>query len=225
MHKKILLIVSVIYIVLGIGSLSAKAKVEKMPKSFVDVAVLIPSAVYDIRYFGTDNFVGAKVDGYEAAKCLLTKKAAEKLAEVEKDLELFGYKLRIYDCYRPQAAVDHFIRWGENAKDTKTKARYYPDFNNKADLFNGYIAKKSGHTRGSVIDLTIDGLDMGTPFDLLGMQSNTAYPKISKQARANRLLLKTVMEKHGFENYDKEWWHYKFAKEPYPKKYFNFPVR
>lgn len=203
--------------------LFANPKQEKMPKSFVDVQTVIPNAYYDIRYFGTDNFVGAKVDGYKAPKCFLTKKAATALAGVETELEQFGFKLRLFDCYRPQMAVDHFIRWAADTKDTKTKARHYPNVD-KGNLFNGYIAAKSGHTRGSVVDLTIDNLDMGTSYDFLGEQSNTAYPKISKQAGINRLMLKAIMEKHGFENYDKEWWHYKLKKEPYPKKYFNFPV-
>jgi len=208
------------------GSLFAKeGQVEKRPKDFVDVAMVVPGAIYDIRYFGEDNFTGARVDGYEAPKCILTKKAASALADVAAEMKRFGLKLRIFDCYRPQMAVDRFIRWAEDPKDTKTKAKYYPNVD-KRDLFeDGYIAERSGHTRGSTLDLTIDGLDMGTGFDFFGERANTEYAKIPKHARANRLLLKTLMKKAGFEGYDKEWWHFKLQKETYPDKYFNFPVK
>ena len=205
--------------------LAQTAKDEKRPSSFVDVQTLIPNAVYDIRYFGTDNFVGARVDGYEAPKCFLTKPAAKALVGVAADLESLGLKPIIFDCYRPQRAVNHFSRWAADIKDAKTKSKYYPNVDKRNLFKEGYIAAKSGHTRGSVVDLTIDGLEMGTGFDFFGESTATIYSKIPQQARANRLLLKALMEKHGFENYDKEWWHYKLKAEPYPKKYFNFEIK
>lgn len=194
------------------------------PKDFVDIKTVVPEVVVEARYFGAHNFVGAKIDGYNAPKCLLAEKAAEALKDVQSELSPFGLTLRIYDCYRPQMAVDHFARWAEDIKDTKTKKEFYPNVN-KGTLFkDGYIAHRSGHSRGATIDLTIDGLDMGTLFDLFSPLSNTADAKVATKSRANRLLLKTLMDKHGFKNYDKEWWHYTLEKEPYPKTYFNFAV-
>lgn len=194
------------------------------PKDFVDIKTIAPEVIVEARYFGDHNFVGTKIDGYNAPKCLLAKKAAEALKAVQTDLSPFGLTLRIYDCYRPQTAVDHFARWAADLKDTKAKKEFYPDVN-KSELFkDGYIAIRSGHSRGATVDLTIDGLDMGTPFDFFSPLSNTINGKVDPAARANRLLLKTMMEKHGFNNYDREWWHYTLKKEPYPKTYFNFAV-
>lgn len=224
MRKKIIFLTACAMLICGISSAEKRAE-EGMPRDFVDVAAVISDAVYDIRYYGTDNFVGARVDGYEAPKCILTKKAAAALAGVAADLKPFGFKLRIYDCYRPQMAVDHFVRWAADINDTKMKKKYYPKVDKRNLFKDGYIASKSGHTRGAVVDLTIDGLDMGTGFDFFSERSHTANSSVPRRARVDRLLLKSLMEKRGFENYDKEWWHYKLKDEPYPDRYFNFPVR
>lgn len=213
--------------VIGLSLLSSivwAADPNIKPKDFVDIKTIAPEVTVEARYFGYHNFVGTKIDGYNAPKCLLAKKAAEALKNVQSELVTFGLTLRIYDCYRPQMAVDHFARWADDLKDTKTKKEFYPNVD-KNNLFkDGYIAHRSGHSRGATVDLTIDGLDMGTPFDFFGPFSNTANAKLGPQARANRLLLKAVMEKHGFNNYDKEWWHYTLIKEPHPKTYYNFAV-
>jgi D-alanyl-D-alanine dipeptidase len=197
----------------------------KAPTNFVDVHEVIPSAVINMRYFGTDNFVGARVDGYKAPVCLLTKDAAAALKAVADEIAPFGLKLHIYDCYRPQKAVDHFARWAADIGDVKTKKKYYPDVDKRNLFKDGYIAEKSGHSRGSTVDLTIDGLDMGKYFDFFGDISATAYANIPQAERDNRLLIKAVMEVHGFVNYAKEWWHYTLKDEPYKKKYFNFDVQ
>jgi len=192
------------------------------PRDFVDVKSVVPDIIVDMRYFGTHNFVGAKIDGYDAPKCLLTDKAAEALKEVQAELRDFGLTLHIYDCYRPQMAVDRFARWAADTKDTKMKKEFYPTVDKKNLFKDGYIAVKSSHSRGSTLDLGIDGLNMGTPFDLFDPLSHTLSGKVGPEARANRLLLKSLMERHGFKNYEMEWWHYTLAKEPYPKTYYNF---
>jgi len=190
----------------------------------VNIEDAAPSVVVDMRYASDNNFVGTKVDGYRKAICLLTPQAAASLASVQEDLSSMGLSLKIHDCYRPQRAVDHFVRWAKNA-DQSTKPAYYPNVE-KSELFDlGYIAEKSGHSRASTIDLTIDGLDMGAPYDLFDPVSHTASGAVPAQARANRLLLKSVMEKHGFQNYEKEWWHYTLTEEPYKDQYFNRPVK
>ncbi len=194
-------------------------------KHFVDVQEVDPTIQTEIRYYGENNFVGKRIKGYEAPKCLLTKEAAAALAEAQKDLKKRGLSLKMYDCYRPQRAVNHFERWAKDLNDQKMKPVFYPNVDKK-DLFKeGYIASRSSHSRGSAVDLTIDGLDMGSPYDFFDPISHTANPKIKGKARRNRLLLKKVMERHGFKNYEKEWWHYFFNNEPFPNRYFNFVVQ
>ena len=194
------------------------------PADFVDVEEVAEGVVVEARYFGADNFVGAKVDGYLAPKCLLSGKAATALAKVQARLTKMHLRLRIYDCYRPQRAVDHFVRWAKDPTLVGTRKRYYPNVP-KTQLFKrGYIASRSGHSRGSTVDLTIDGLDMGTGWDYLDPLSHTANASMTPQVRANRLLLKSIMERHGFRNYSKEWWHYSLRREPYPKTFFDFVV-
>lgn len=202
-----------------------------MPESFVVVNDAIPSLIFDIRYYSDDNFLGTKVRGYESAKCILTSPASEALKEVQRELSEAGYTLKIFDCYRPQEAVDHFVEWVRDADDQKMKAQYYPNEDKSQLIEKGYIADQSGHSRGSTLDLTLvensssTELDMGTPFDYFDTLSNTADPRISEQQKRNRLLLKAAMGSHGFVNYDKEWWHYTLKDEPYPDTYFDFPVR
>ncbi|MFC3797696.1 M15 family metallopeptidase [Cohnella sp. GCM10012308] len=206
------------------------AKKNKLPKGFVYLDEVIPSAEYDIRYYSDYNFVGARVDGYKAPYAVMTQQASKALKAVSDDLAVKGYKLVIYDTYRPQKAVDHFIRWSKDPKDQKTKSIFYPDAD-KAKLFKlGYLSGKSGHSRGSTVDLSLANVktgklvDMGGSFDFLGpVSAHGAKLALSAQT-ANRNLLKKAMEKRGFKAYGKEWWHYTLAKEPYPKTYFNFDV-
>ena len=204
---------------------------DAMPEQFVVVNDEIPSLVFDIRYYSNDNFLGTKVRGYESANCILTKAASEALKKVQEEISEKGYTLKIFDCYRPQQAVDHFVEWVNDADDQKMKAEYYPDEDKTLLIQKGYIADKSGHSRGSTLDLTLvehdsaTELDMGTPFDYFDTLSNTADPRMTEQQKHNRLLLKSAMENHGFVNYDKEWWHYTLKDEPYPDTYFNFSVK
>lgn len=229
--------------------------VKTRPPDFVDISQVIPGIALDIRYHGPHNFVGAPIRGYQAPKCLLTQTAAQALSGVQADLKPFGLGLKIYDCYRPQRAVDHFIDWSNDHKDIKTKAEFYPDLDKK-DLFDrGFVAYKSSHTRGSTVDLTIvplptpdqsqwrpgdaleachepagrrfndNSIDMGTGFDCFSELSHTASPAVAPKARTNRLLLKALMEKHGFENFHKEWWHFTLKNEPYEDTYFDFEVK
>jgi D-alanyl-D-alanine dipeptidase len=192
---------------------------------FVDFAPRAPDAVIDMRYAGAENFVGERIDGYGRARCLLTAPAADALAAVAADLRAMGLKLRLYDCYRPQRAVDRFVRWSKDQSDQSTKRAFYPRVEKSALFREGYIAERSGHSRGSTVDLSIDGLDMGGPYDFFDETSHTASRGVPAQARANRLLLKRVMEARGFENYEKEWWHYTLKDEPYKDRYFDAPVR
>lgn len=202
------------------------------PAGFVQVGEAIPDAILEIRYYTTYNFVGARIDGYEAPCALLTREAAAALRRVSDDMRRQGFRLVIYDAYRPQQAVDHFVRWAEDLKDTRMKSVFYPEVD-KADLFTrGFIAKKSGHSRGSTVDLTLldeltgQHLDMGGPFDYFGDLSHPSCTDgLSPAQIANRMLLRKAMLKHGFRPLSTEWWHFTLANEPYPDTCFNFPVR
>jgi len=183
-----------------------------------------------MRYAGTHNFVGARVDGYDKPVCLLTRPAAEALAQVQRDLAASGFGLKVYDCYRPVRAVRHFIRWARDLGDTRTKAEFYPEVDKRHLFALGYIAARSGHSRGSTVDLGLvrlaDGSepDMGTRFDTLGPRSWPGDTRVSAEARRNRALLAAAMRRHGFRPYDREWWHFTLRREPYPATYFDFPV-
>lgn len=203
---------------------------------FVDLQQFIPSIVLDIKYHTEDNFVGEPIEGYGAPTCLLTREAAEALQHVQADLLSQGYSLQILDGYRPQRAVDHFVRWAADLSDTRMQQRFYP-YVAKQDLFSqGYIARRSSHSRGSTVDLTlvrtdsqtdpseIMPVDMGSEFDFFDPISHTFNNQITEAQRANRIQLKQAMERHGFRNYPQEWWHYTLINEPYPHTYFDFPV-
>lgn len=185
----------------------------------------------DARYFGMHNFIGRRIDGYDAGKCLLTREAAAALAAVQRDLALLGLGLKAFDCYRPARAVAHFVRWARDLNDQARKAEFYPDVDKRTLFRDGYIAARSGHSRGSTVDLTLvqlsDGreLDMGTPFDFFGVQSWPSDRSVSVTAQANRKVLAVAMQRRGFRAYDKEWWHFTLRNEPYPDRYFDFPVR
>jgi D-alanyl-D-alanine dipeptidase len=184
-----------------------------------------------MRYFGAHNFVGTRIDGYEASRCLLTRQAASALAGVERDLAARGLGLKVYDCYRPVRAVARFLRWARNPSDLKTKPEFYPAMDKRNLFAEGYIASRSGHSRGSTIDLTVvrlaDGreLDMGGPFDFFGPLSWRSYRGLSEEAQRNRSLLAAAMRRAGFRPYDREWWHFTLRGEPYPNTYFDFPVK
>lgn len=205
-----------------------------MHDGFVDVADAVPGIVATARYAGTDNFIGKPITGYETDKVVVSKQAASALAKVQAELTSEGLSLKLFDGYRPQRAVDHFMRWIADAQDTKNKAAFYPDVN-KADLVRlGYIAEKSGHSRGGSVDLTIvqreeSGnwveLDMGSPWDLFDERSHAGSTLINAAAQANREKLAKLMIKHGFKPYPEEWWHFTIDPEPYPDTYFDFPIK
>ncbi len=202
-----------------------------LPQEFVYVDELIPTAQCELRYYTENNFMGQRVDGYLSPRCILTRQAAEALKNVQNMLASFGLGIKIFDAYRPQRAVDHFVRWGRDLKDIHMKAAYYPNVDKGRVFEEGYIATRSGHSRGSTVDLTIvslaaphEELDMGTGFDFFGPESWPEHPFLSPAQRAHRMLLQIVMKQHGFKPYDKEWWHFTLANEPFPDTYFDFPV-
>ncbi|WP_430466560.1 M15 family metallopeptidase [Winogradskyella ouciana] len=203
---------------------------QGLPESFVYVKSVIPDIEVELRYYGTNNFVGDTIDGYKANKLILTKQAAEKLKLIQEELQSQNLCLKVYDGYRPQRAVNHFIRWARELKDTINKAQFYPDVEKRNLFKEEYIASRSGHSRGSTVDLTIiDGitgepLDMGSAYDFFGEQSWVNYEGITEAQKKNRQLLQTVMLKHNFRNYPKEWWHFTLRWEPFPKTYFDFEV-
>lgn len=230
-------------------------KIEKnRPDDFVDIKQVIPEIQVDMRYYSDHNFVGRKINAYLAPICLLTKPAAEALKNVEDQLLPMGLTLKVYDCYRPQTAVNDFIDWAKQINNTKMRAEFYPTVDKRNLFSQGYIYSHSGHSRGSTMDLTIvplnskisefkngqklvsceksqvkrfadNSLDFGTGFDCFSEISHPDYQKISAQARANRLLLKILMEKAGFKGIDTEWWHFTLQNEPYPDTYFDFPIK
>jgi len=212
------------------GEQRTTEKKRNLPKGFVYLDDLIPTVQFDIRYYGNNNFVGKRINGYNAPLAIMTEEAAEALKEVQAELREKGFTLLIFDAYRPQKAVNHFMVWSKDAKDTKMKEQYYPNLD-KSVLFQlGYIAEKSGHSRGSTVDLTLidlktgEKVDMGGNFDFFSEISHHSTDLITNAQAANRKLLKDVMEKHGFKPYLEEWWHYTLKNEPYPLQYFNFDV-
>lgn len=200
----------------------------------VDVRTLAPDMDEDIKYAGSDNFVGTPVDGYLAPKCLLLKPAAEALARVEHELHARHQRLKLFDCYRPARAVAHFVRWAGDLSDQRTKAAHYPELD-KSALLGDYIAPVSGHSRGATVDLTLEQcdahdthcapLDMGTDFDYFGTRANTDSPQATPAQHTNRERLRQAMEAGGFRNYAMEWWHYTLTPEPTPRQIFDVPVQ
>jgi zinc D-Ala-D-Ala dipeptidase len=217
--------------VLTLLLLATHAAQAQVPPGFVDAGAVVNGLVVDMRYFGDKNFVGERIDGYERARCVLSASAASALVTVQRDLAARGLGLKVFDCYRPQRAVAHFVRWAQRIDDVKRKREFYPDVD-KRDLFKeGYIAERSGHSRGSTVDLTLvrpaDGreLDMGSPFDFFSPKSWPSDMTVGAQAQANRALLAAAMTRGGFRPYDKEWWHFTLVDEPFPDTYFDFQVR
>jgi zinc D-Ala-D-Ala dipeptidase len=198
---------------------------------FVDLSSIAPDIVVEMRYAGRDNFVGRPIAGYEAPVCLLTRDAANALAAVHERFRAEGRGLKVYDCYRPTQAVADFAAWARDLDDQHTKAEYYPNVD-KARLFElGYIAERSGHSRGSTVDVTVVDLasgaeiDMGTPYDLFDPRSWPSDESVGAAARANRLELQRAMRTYGFVPLEEEWWHFTLENEPHPNAYFDVPVR
>jgi D-alanyl-D-alanine dipeptidase len=218
-------------LMLSITPAIAQPKDQPRPDTFVDVTAVAPGILVEARYATAHNFVGQVIDGYEKPICYLTRPAAAALAQVVADLEPRGLTIKVYDCYRPERAVAHFVRWARNLNDVKMKAEFYPHVDKSLLFSEGYIAARSGHSRGSTADLTLarrsDGaaLDMGTPFDFFSPHSWPSDKSVSAEAQANRALLAQAMRKRGFYPYDKEWWHFTLRHEPYPQTYFDFLVR
>ncbi|HEY5852100.1 MAG TPA: M15 family metallopeptidase [Lysobacter sp.] len=200
----------------------------------VDIRSLVPDIDLDIRYAGSNNFVGAPVAGYEAPRCFLLAAAATALEKVEHALREEGMRLRLYDCYRPARAVRHFVAWAGDLTDQRTKAEYHPRLD-KRQLLGDYISPTSGHSRGATLDLTLmqceaDGarcvpLDMGTPFDFFDTRANTDSTQVSATQRDNRQRLRAAMERAGFRNYPMEWWHFTLSPEPAPTVFYDIPIR
>lgn len=205
-------------------------KKDKLPSGFVYLDEVIPEAQYQIRYYGKYNFTGSPVSGYKAPLAITTSKAANALKKVSDALSAKGYILRIYDAYRPQKAVNRFVAWSLDPSDIKNKALYYPELD-KRNLFKlGFISRKSGHSRGSTIDLTLAYqktgtlVDMGSPYDFFGDISYYNTSLVNTAQHQNRKILKDAMVRQGFKPYAKEWWHFTLINEPYPATYFDFNV-
>lgn len=230
MRLKTRITLTILTTLLGLIAISVAVNAATLPKGFVHLQDVIPNVVCEVRYFSEDNFVGARVDGYQAPVIIVTEQTANALAKVQKQLAPFGLGLKVFDGYRPQSAVDHFVRWAKDLNDIKTKDKYYPEVP-KSELFqSGYVARRSSHSRGSAVDLTIVGLetgeelDMGSGFDFFSPVSWPESMAVNAQQRAHRMLLRMIMLDNGFIPYKKEWWHFNLKNEPFPDKYFDFPV-
>ena len=200
------------------------------PSDFVLLSDYVPAVIQEIRYFSTYNFIGDRIDGYEEPCALLTKEAARALRTVSNELLVQGYRLKVFDAYRPSSAVKHFVLWGLEDQDIRMKPYFYPDLQ-KQELFErGYIASQSSHSRGSTVDLTLLDMktgkeaDMGGPFDLFSEVSHPDYRGITDEQYENRMILRRVMLRNGFLPIDCEWWLFTLGDEPYPDTYFDFPV-
>lgn len=211
--------------------LISKVASQNKPDDFVYLLDVEPSIKIELRYFSNNNFIGQPIDGYHRSTIIVSKPTSRALQKVQSALEKKGLGLKIFDAYRPQRAVNHFVRWAKVLNDTLMKQSYYPDVP-KSELFKrGYIASKSGHSRGSTVDLTLidldtgNELDMGSPYDFFGVESHPFYKKITDEQRKNRMLLRRVMLKNGFKPYENEWWHFTLRDEPFPNRYFDFPVK
>ena len=239
MKKKVLIVTAILVAVCV--SLIAVVKIQENKKKstvdpasdssdFVLLSEAVPDAILEIRYYSTYNFVGDRIDGYEEPTALLTKEAATALKEVSDDLVAKGYRLKIFDAYRPQKAVTNFMNWAKDIDDTRMKEYFYPELDKSVLFDQGYIAEKSGHSRGSTVDLTLFDMktekevDMGGTFDYFGELSHPDYTNITEEQYKNRMILREAMLAHGFKPLDEEWWHFTLKDEPFPDTYFTFPV-
>ncbi|MFB8029873.1 MULTISPECIES: M15 family metallopeptidase [unclassified Streptomyces] len=226
----------------------------KAPPEFVDLRSVDPTIITEMRYTTAHNFVGEPVDGYRQPVCILTRPAARALRSAQRSLLRQGYSLKVYDCYRPQRAVDHFVRWAQDLDDEVMKDEFYPKVDKTRLFADGYIAEKSGHSRGSTVDLTLvklpalptrpyrpgeelspcyapkgerfpdNSVDMGTGYDCFDTLSHTDDPRVQGAQRANRQFLKKTLTDLGFVNLAEEWWHFTYKPELFPDTYFDFPV-
>lgn len=217
--------------ILSLMSIVSFCTTTQLPKGFVYVTDYIPDVQLELRYFGSNNFVGTPIDGYEAEQCILSLPATKALKNVQESLKKQQLGIKIFDAYRPQRAVDHFRRWARNLNDTLMKSQFYPNVAKK-DLFRlEYIATKSRHSSGSTVDITLidlktnQELDMGSSYDFFGEISWVSYQNLTEKQLENRKLLQKVMLENGFRNYPKEWWHFTLRGEPYYNEYFDFPVK
>ena len=207
-----------------------KKQVTMDPSGFVLLSDYVPGIIQEIRYFSTFNFVGDRIDGYEEPCALLTKEAARALREVSNEAAVHGYRLKIFDAYRPACAVRSFVMWGIEDLDLRMKPFFYPELEKQVLFREGYIASQSSHSRGSAVDLTLldmttgKEVDMGSPFDLFSEVSHPDYPGVTGEQYANRMFLQNMMVRHGFQPIHCEWWHFSLKNEPYPNTYFEFPV-
>ena len=203
---------------------------NNLEAGFVYLKDIDDSIVVNLKYYSSENFTGQFVEGYHSNNAILTKESALALSKAQDDFNKLGYSLILYDAYRPQRAVNFFVQWSKNLNDTINKRIYYPNIK-KSELFEfGYIAYKSGHSRGSTVDVSLIEistnklLDMGTIFDYFGIESHTFFDDISEKQKSNRLILYEIMSNNGFKNYSKEWWHFTLKNEPY-QKYFDFLIK
>jgi D-alanyl-D-alanine dipeptidase len=215
-----------IMLILSLGACS-----QNLPEGFSYLSDVDSTIQKELRYITSNNFIGKPIDGYQKDTLIISTEAAQALKKVQAKLKEFGLGLKVYDAYRPQRAVDHFVRWANVLNDTLMKRQYYPEVAKK-DLFKlDYIASRSGHTRGSTVDLTLvdmktgTELDMGSAFDFFGIPSHPFHPNLTPKQRANRMLLRNLMLEAGFKPYSKEWWHFTLKNEPFPKTYFDFPIK
>lgn len=232
MHNKKRELLALILLIIGFWACQKGNK--NLPEGFVYLDNFVPDMVLDLRYHSTNNFVGDTIDGYLAVQCIISKPAANALKKVQKSLKTKGLGIKVFDAYRPQRAVGHFVRWAEDLSDTLMKPIYYPNVA-KSELFErGYIAAKSGHTRGSTLDLTLihlegpqkgQELDMGTPWDHFDPAAWPGSDAVTPAQKENRMLLRKVMMDNGFKPLKEEWWHFTLEEEPYPDTYFDFLVR
>jgi D-alanyl-D-alanine dipeptidase len=202
-----------------------------LPDGFVYLTDIVPDVVLEIRYFSSFNFIGTRVDYYQAPTAIISEQAAAALKQVSDYLRPQGYILKIFDAYRPQGAVDHFMRWIQDENDAAMKPWFFPDITKNRLVPEGYIASRCSHSRGSAVDLTLISmqtgreLDMGSPFDFFGPISHHGSDLVTEEQANNRLILRSAMERAGFRAYHAEWWHYTLINEPFPDTYFTFPVR
>ena len=207
-----------------------KETVTMDSSDFVLLSDYVPGIVQEIRYFSTYNFVGDRIDGYEEPCAIITKEAARALKTVSNQMNVAGYRLKVFDAYRPASAVKHFVMWGVEDLDLRMKPFFYPELEKQELFIKGYIASRSSHSRGSTIDLTLldmttgKEVDMGSPFDLFSEISHPDYRGITEEQYENRMILQNVMIENGFEPLDCEWWHFTLKNEPFPDTYFEFPV-
>ncbi|MGA1227133.1 MAG: M15 family metallopeptidase [Tamlana sp.] len=219
------------YIIVVLFGLSFINAFSQLPEGFIYVKDIIPDLDVELRYNGSNNFVGKPIEGYQSNKLILTTETAKALKLVHGALQQQNLYLKVYDGYRPQQAVNHFVKWARKLNDTVKKQIFYPEIQKRYLFKEGYIASKSGHSRGSTLDLTIingntgEPLDMGSPYDFFGEKSWVNYENITEKQKANRQLLQAVMLKYGFRNYPKEWWHFTLRDEPFPNTYFDFPIK